>query len=86
MITQMRQTGLIQNRGFHQKPKQEKPKFTLEERRKRKFLSADLVKNAICEMATVRDLLVFNKRLKENSVEILLRLHGLLKKLEGEGK
>lgn len=86
MITQMRQTGLAQNAGLHKKPKREKPKCPLVERRKRKLLSADLVKNAICELSAVHDLLAFNKRLKENSVEISLRLHSLLKKLEGEDK
>ena len=60
--------------------------MTLEDRRTHKRISADLVKDAICEMATVRDLLAFNKRLKENSVEILLRLHSLLGKLEGKSK
>lgn len=86
MITQMRQTGLAQNAGFHRKPKRETPKMPLARRAGLKMLSADLVKNAICEIATVRDMLVFNKRLQQNALEISLRLHSLLGKLEGGSK
>ena len=86
MITQMRQQGLAQNAGLNRKPKRETPKMPLARRAGLKMLSADLVKNAICEISTVRDMLVFNKRLKNNSVEILFRLHSLLDKLEGKDK
>lgn len=86
MITQMRQTGLAQNAGLHRKPKRETPKIPLARRTGLKMLSADLVRNAICEIATVRDMLVFNKRLQQNALEISLRLHSLLGKLEGKGK
>ncbi len=86
MITQMRQTGLAQNAGLHRKPKRETPKMPLARRAGLKMLSADLVKNAICEIATVRDMLVFNKRLQQNALEISLRLHSLLGKLEGGSK
>lgn len=86
MITQMRQTGLAQNAGLHRKPKRETPKMPLARRAGLKMLSADLVKNAICEIATVRDMLVFNKRLQQNALEIGLRLHSLLGKLEGGSK
>lgn len=86
MITQMRQTGLAQNAGLHRKPKRETPKMPLARRAGLKMLSADLVKNAICEIATVRDILVFNKRLQQNALEISLRLHSLLGKLEGGSK
>ena len=60
--------------------------MTRYERRRLKDCSAYLVGISIGNMAHVRDLLAFNKRLKENTVEILLRLHSLLKKLEGESK
>lgn len=86
MITQMRQTGLAQNAGLHRKPKRETPKMPLARRAGLKMLSADLVKNAICEIATVRDMLAFNKRLQQNALEISLRLHSLLGKLEGGSK
>ncbi len=86
MITQMRQQGLAQNAWLHRKPKRETQKMPLAMRAGMKMLSADLVTNAICEIATVRDMLVFNKRLKNNSVEILFRLHSLLDKLEGKDK
>ncbi len=86
MITQMRQTGLAQNAGLHRKPKRETPKMPLARRTGLKMLSADLVRNAICEIATVRDMLVFNKRLQQNALEISLRLHSLLGKLEGKDK
>ena len=58
------------------------PKFTLKQRRDRKYVAKDKLLSAFVVMRDVDDLLGFNKRLSKAAKEIRFRICLLVEKLE----
>lgn len=58
------------------------PKFTLKQRRDRKYVAKDKLLSVFVAMRDVDDLLGFNKRLSKAAKEIRFRICLLVEKLE----